>query len=161
MASDAVTLIRADHHILTGLLEQLRDTSNDRTALLEQVAARLIAHDRAEEQEIYPAIVAVAPAEFDEVQFGIEEHRETERKLRVLQALDPATAEFTPALRELIDAVGQHVYEEEESMLPELARLLDPAGLRELGAAYQRRRLAELRARGVDDEMAEALREQG
>ncbi|SDY38626.1 Hemerythrin HHE cation binding domain-containing protein [Micromonospora pattaloongensis] len=161
MTSDAVTLIRADHRIMADLLDQLRDPTGDRAPLLDQLAARLIAHGRAEEQEIYPAIVAVAPAETDEVELGIAEHRETERKLRVLQSLNPAAAEFMPALRDLTDTVRQHVEEEEVSVLPELARLFAATDLGELGAAYDRRRRAELRARGVDDEMAEALRERG
>lgn len=161
MASDAITLIKADHRILVDLVEQLRDPSADRTTLLGQLAARMLAHAHAEEEAVYPALVAQAPAEVDEIELGIEEHREAERQLRALQQIDPSSAEFTAALRTFTEAVTQHVDVEEMSILPELTRVLDPAALRELGDAYERCRQEKLRAHGVHDEMAEALREQG
>src|SRR3712207_9481325 len=94
MTSDAVTMIKNDHRVMESLFEKLKDPSSDRPALLEEVAARLNAHARAEEERVYPALVRAEPSEADEVHHGVEEHHEAEELLERLRATDPSGAQF-------------------------------------------------------------------
>ena len=161
MASDAVTLIKADHRVLAALLEQLEDPSSDRVALLEEVGARLTAHTRAEEDQVYPALIRADPDETDQIDDATDEHREVEGKLQLLQATDPDSVEFEYALRDFVDSVNHHVEQEESELLPGLEDTVDRATLEALGAAFDARRIEELQAYGIEDDMLAAAEEPG
>ena len=94
MRIDAITLIKADHRLLDGLLDRLEAGSGDRRALVEEVTARLTAHARAEEQQVYPAIKEAGTGEGDEVDHAYQEHWQAEHLLR--QGTEP---DRLPALR--------------------------------------------------------------
>ena len=82
MAADAVTLIEEDHRAMEALFDQVLARKGDRVALVAEITARLTAHARAEEQEVYPALAQADPAEQDEVEHAQEEHHEAEHLLR-------------------------------------------------------------------------------
>ena len=143
MASDAVTLIMNDHRIMEQLFDRLRSGPGDRQVLLDEIAARLTAHSHAEELRVYPSL----PAEV--AHHGADEHHEAERMLHDLQRMGPDDDGFTDRLEDFIAAVGHHVEEEETSMLPALRESVDQVRLRELGAAFEEVRLAELAVAGI------------
>ena len=154
MASDAVTLICRDHRVMKALLDQLKDPASDRVALVEEVAARFTAHVRAEEEQIYPLLVYAEPEdpyEGKQVRGGVREHREAEERLRTLRATDPDSRDFDIALRDLEVAVTTHVEEEESELLPDLVSSVDRETLETVGAAFDARRVHELRAYGFED----------
>jgi hemerythrin superfamily protein len=154
MASDAVTLICRDHRVMQALLDQLKDPASDRVALVEEVAARFTAHVRAEEEQIYPLLVFAEPEnphEGEEVRSGVQEHRAAEDRLRTLRATDPDSADFEIALRGLEAAVINHVEEEESELLPDLVSSVDRETLETVGAAFDARRIHELRVYGFED----------
>jgi hemerythrin superfamily protein len=151
MATDAVTLIRNDHKVLEGLFAKLQAGEGDRRALVDEVAARLTAHARAEEREVYPAITRADPEEEDEVEHAHEEHKEAEHLLVKVQNL-VASDHFTEALGQFVDAVRHHVEEEEDEVLPALRDAVDTETLEQLGAAFTRARVEELRKSGIEEE---------
>jgi Hemerythrin HHE cation binding domain/Rho termination factor, N-terminal domain len=162
MASDAVTLIKNDHRLLEDLFAQLK-AGGDRVALLTEVAARLEAHARAEETEVYP-VLARAAGEKAEVEHGTYEHLEAEHKLRKVRNLI-GSPHFDQALDEFVAAVGHHVQEEESELLPALAKATDKKHLERLGAAFERARLDELSTAGYEpapqfDDLADATRDE-
>jgi len=53
MTSDAVTLIKNDHRLVEHLFAQLQAGKGDRQELADEITARLTAHARAEEQQVY------------------------------------------------------------------------------------------------------------
>jgi hemerythrin superfamily protein len=53
-------MIKNDHRVLEQLFAQLKSGEGDRRALLDEVEARLTAHARAEEGEVYPVIAQAA-----------------------------------------------------------------------------------------------------
>lgn len=141
--ADVVTLIEHDHREIERLLTELETDRENRPQLLEKVTALLVAHDRAEEAEVYP----VARAEADEqgqVEHPADEHAEAERLLHQLHGTDPRAAEFDEQLAALVAAVRHHVGEEEKTVLPGLVAQHDEHRLRELGAAFESRKLHEL-----------------
>lgn len=157
MASDAITLICRDHRVMKALLDQLKDPASDREALVKEVAARFTAHVRAEEEQIYPLLVYAEPEdphEGEEVHSGVQKHREAEERLRTLRATDPDSPDFEIALHDLEVAVTAHVEEEESELLPDLLSSVDRETLETVGAAFNTRRIHELRVHGVEDERA-------
>jgi hypothetical protein len=145
-AADAVTLIERDHRALESLFERVRSGTGDRVTLLNEIAVRLTAHARAEEQEVYPALGPAAAAEpapdrHSEVEHAFDEHHEAEHWLRAARNLT-GSPHFDEAFAVFVAAVGHHVQEEEQEMLPALRKAVDPAALRTLGAAFEQARQA-------------------
>lgn len=168
MAADAVTLIKNDHRLMEQLFAQLKTGEGDRRALVTEIEARLSAHARAEEAEVYP-IIAKKAGEKGEVKHGTYEHLEAEHMLRKVRNLIDSP-HFEQALEEFIAAVDHHVQEEESELLPALAKAADKKTLNRLGVAFERARLDELSASGYEqapefapsraDGVADATREE-
>jgi len=167
MAADAVTLIKNDHRLMEELFAQLKAAKGDRRALVTEVQARLSAHARAEEAEVYPTL-AKAAGEKAEVEHGTYEHLEAEHKLRKVSNLIDSP-HFSQALDEFVGAVDHHVQEEESELLPALKKATDKETLDRLGAAFERARLDELSTSGYEqaprstepaDDLAEATRDE-
>ncbi|GII21791.1 hemerythrin domain-containing protein [Planosporangium mesophilum] len=151
MASDAVTLIMNDHRLMESMFEQVQAGEGDRRALVEEIAARLTAHARAEEKKVYPALARAEPSEKDEVHHGVDEHHEAEELLeKVMQNLD--SPKFDQMFSEFAQAVKHHVEEEESEILPALRDAVDRSTLEQLGDEFMRARLAELRSAGYDSD---------
>jgi len=167
MASDAVNVIKNDHRLMEGLFAQLRAGDGDRRAIVDEVAARLSAHARAEETEVYPAIAKAGEA--GEAEHGTFEHLEAEHKLRKVSNLVDSP-HFEQALDEFVAAVDHHVQEEESELLPALEKASDKRTLDRLGAAFERTRIDELSAAGYEeapesdgsgaDDLADATRDE-
>jgi hemerythrin superfamily protein len=138
MAADAVTLVEQDHRALEALFERVLAGEGDRTALIQEITARLTAHARAEEGEVYPALEA-APGEDEEVEHAHDEHHEAEHLLRKARNLT-ASPHFDEAFEAFVSAVRHHVEEEEERLLPALRNAVDTERLRQLGAAFEQAR---------------------
>src|SRR4051794_23946975 len=100
MAHDAVTLIKNDHRLMEELFTQLTAGEGDRRELVAEVEARLVAHARAEEAEVYP-VLATAAGEKQEVEHGTYEHLEAEQKLRKVRNLIDSP-HFGQALEEFV-----------------------------------------------------------
>jgi hemerythrin superfamily protein len=148
MSSDAVTLIKKDHRLLEGLFERLATSMGDRRPLVDEVVARLAAHARAEEREVYPAIADIDPQERAEVDHAFHEHAEAEHLLTKVRNLIESP-HFDQALTEFIAAVQHHVREEETEVLPVLEHAVDSATLARLGAAFEQSRIRQLRDAGL------------
>jgi hemerythrin superfamily protein len=147
MAADAVTLIMNDHRLLEGLLAQLRTDQGDRHALVEEITARLTAHARAEEQEVYPAIAQADPGEKPEVDHAYDEHLQAEHELAKVRNLI-ASPHFGDAVTAFVAAVKHHVEEEENEVLPRLREVVDADTLHRLGAAFAQAQAQELASTG-------------
>ncbi|MEZ0076170.1 hemerythrin domain-containing protein [Planotetraspora sp. GP83] len=144
MATDVISLITADHRDVESLFERLQKMPENRPALLAELAAKFIAHARAEEDKVYSALAKARPEDRQEVHHGEEEHHEAEEILSALLQADPDGPEFDTLLQEMVEAVSHHVREEETEILPDLAKALPPEKLAELGRAFSRRKAEEL-----------------
>jgi hemerythrin superfamily protein len=147
MPSDAIQLIKEDHRLLEGLFEQLQAGTDDRRTLVEEITARLTAHSRAEEREVYPAIKKADPAEGDEVDHAYHEHQEAEHLLGKVRNLI-GSPHFDEALTQFVAAVKHHVDEEESEVLPALEKAVDRDTLGRLGDAFDKARQSELAQAG-------------
>ncbi len=137
MASDAVSLIEQDHREMEALFERVLAGEGDRQAAVEEITARLTAHARAEEEEVYPAVTRAEPDEEAEVDHAYDEHHEAEHLLRKARNL-VATDHFEEAFTAFVAAVKHHVEEEETEVLPALRKAVDAKTLVRLGTAFDR-----------------------
>ncbi|TMR15499.1 hemerythrin domain-containing protein [Nonomuraea turkmeniaca] len=137
MDTDVITLITKDHRTVEGLFERLNKKEGDQHATVVELHALLIAHARAEEDEVYPDIDA---------HHSLEEHKEAEILLDALVRAEPGTKEFDRALNKLIKSVNHHVREEEKRILPAMAESVSTKRLQDLGKAFKKRRAEELDA---------------
>lgn len=147
MAEDVITLITRDHREMEKLFELLRLDRGQRPQNLGKLEAMFIAHSRAEEEKIYPAIAEEAD-EGEEVRHGAEEHHEAERLLMRLKECDPQSKEFDQRLQKFVEAVNHHVHEEEAEVLPALKQAVSDTRLRELGRVFNTLRAQEMQKFG-------------
>ncbi|WP_067180151.1 hemerythrin domain-containing protein [Microtetraspora niveoalba] len=144
MAVDVIGLITADHRDIEALFERIRETPENRPALVAELAAKFVAHSRAEEEKVYPVLAKKDPSEKKEVHHGAEEHHEAEEILSRLIAADPDGPDFDGPFQELVGAITHHVEEEESEVLPALAKALPPRRLAEMGREFSERKAREL-----------------
>lgn len=144
MTMDVINMITTDHRDVERLFDQLKKNTEDRPALLAELAAKFVAHSRGEEELVYPEIAKMVPSEKDQVREGAEEHHKAERMLLSLLDVDPDTEQFDTLLNELVQAVTHHVQEEEGEILPALKKAVPSQRLEELGRAFSERKAQEI-----------------
>ncbi|GAA3426384.1 hemerythrin domain-containing protein [Streptosporangium sandarakinum] len=145
MARDVISMIIADHRDIRAIFGRLRREPAARPALLVELAAKLVAHDRGEEEIVYPEITRVDPREAEHARHSVDEHQRAEQRLLHLLDIAPAAADFEPQLDDLADMVTRHFAAEEEGILPALAAALPRHRLEELGHAFARLTAEEIR----------------
>jgi len=137
MGTDVVELILTDHRRFEELFRGLRDRSSDRVALLDELAALLVAHAEAEEAEVYSALKRYKKVDADEVDHGAEEHAEGHQALLALMEVsDTGSSEWEDKLEELVEALSHHVDEEERTILNDAREQVADERRDELGKLF-------------------------
>ena len=95
-------------------------TEGDATAAVKQLADVLIAHSVAEEVVLYPALVMEGHKGHATIAY--EEQTLAKVQMAELERLTPLTQEWRDKLEHIRGAVMHHIYEEESTWFPELAR---------------------------------------
>ena len=137
---DAISLLKADHKKVKGLLEELEKTTErgakKRTKLLNQIETELRVHTNIEETIFYPAFLAAVKKKEDREMYfeALEEHHVVKGVLPDIQATDPGSERFGAKAKVLKELVTHHAKEEEKEMFPEAKKVLDQEQLIELGA---------------------------
>ncbi|WP_158846485.1 hemerythrin domain-containing protein [Saccharothrix deserti] len=148
MATDVVELILADHRRFEELFRGLRDRNSDRSTLLAELAALLVAHAEAEEAEVYPALKRYKEVDNAEVDHGAEEHAEGHQALLALMEVgDTQSDEWESKLEELVQALNHHVDEEERTILNDARQEVSDSRRDELGRLF-----VEIRKDRLDDD---------
>lgn len=159
---DVVAVILKDHRRMEELFRRMRSVEADRAAALEDLAALLIAHGKAEEAEVYPALKRFRNVDDEEVEHGKEEHQEGNEALLALMEVDEVGSdEWDEKLEELVKAVAHHIDEEERTILNGARENVPDARREELGALFLRARAEHLEADcGSIDSVRTVVREQ-
>lgn len=144
MPQNVIEMIMADHRDVEMIFEKLRKQPENRPALVAELAAKFVAHARAEEAEVYPELAKADPGERGEVHHGIEEHHEAEELLATLMETGPDRPEFTTVLERMVKAVEHHVEEEESDILPAMAKAISADKLVEMGRVFSQAKAEEL-----------------
>lgn len=113
--------ILAQHRRIEGLFAEARQGSGPAAqATVEELALLLNAHSMAEEAIVYPEISENSSKAHAAMAY--EEHAMTKVQLAALQKLQPGSQEWLEKLEHIESAVQQHVYQEENSWLPDVIR---------------------------------------
>jgi hemerythrin superfamily protein len=109
-------VIRLDHNKVNTLFTELLG-SDDPQKIQEyfgQIYKDLTAHAEAEEQVVYPRVRSFYGD--DNTQELYDEQGEMKRMLDQIKATSPNTSEFKDKIRQLMNAVGDHIRQEESTM---------------------------------------------
>jgi hemerythrin superfamily protein len=167
--TDAISMLKADHEKVRGLLAQLEKSTEKgakkREQLLSQIAEELTIHTTIEEEIFYPSYRdAVAKKEDRKLyQEAIEEHHVVDLVMPEIEETDPTSEVFSAKAKVLKEIVEHHAEEEEKQMFPRARKAMDANELVELGERMEARK-AELMSEGgvageQDDEELEAADE--
>lgn len=109
------------HRQIEALFAEARqDSGEGALAVVEELAILLNAHSMAEEAVIYPEISEHSGKAHAGMAY--EEHAMTKVQLAALQKLAPGTQDWHEKLDHIESAVQQHMYQEENSWLPDVIR---------------------------------------
>lgn len=111
-------ILRMDHTKAKTLFMEI-DKSNDPHKIQEffgQLYKDLMAHAKAEEQVVYPAVRPY----YDKTQNLYEEQAEQARMLDEIKSMSPSSANFKDKVRQLRDATNHHINQEENEMFPKI-----------------------------------------
>ena len=147
LQGDVVELVLEDHRRLEDLLRRLRDSSDDRDAVLRAFARLHVAHAIAEEEEVYPKLRRKDAIDEHEAEHGEEEHAEGhEALLAVLESGQLDGDDFDGLVEELAKVVNHHLTEEELTILNPAREDVPDDVRRELGRAFADERNRQLDA---------------
>ena len=93
----------------------------------KELALILTAHSIAEEAAIYPALAA--DKQVGHAELAYQEQAAAKMEMGLLERLDPMSEDYLDKLEHIRGAVAHHVYSEEGTWFPELARDLSAAEL--------------------------------
>jgi hemerythrin-like domain-containing protein len=160
--SDALLVIRDYHeHFLTlceglaQLIEQIElqaisgDFGVHARQLRQEFMAAFALHHHDEEHTLFPCVKHSSRHRLDEILRQLEtEHLEIDLVWSWLTPLLQDTgqvhdfAQFSHALRQFVQLLQRHIYNEEQALLPVIEQLLTPDQRQRIGASMQRERLA-------------------
>jgi hemerythrin superfamily protein len=131
---DVVDVLISDHRDVTALIGNIWSVADPmiRRDLTDTAISELVRHAVAEEMYVYPAMRKHLPDGDKAVEHDIEEHKELERAMKQLEAVDVSGTEFDAALRRLEALLADHVQDEESEQFPELRRRVPREELMEL-----------------------------
>ena len=142
-----VELILEDHRRFETLLRQLRDSTTDRDAVRQALAALHVAHGEAEEKHVYPTLRKKRAIDAEEAEHGMEEHAEGNKALlAVLELKGTDTQAFDDAVEELAGAINHHLTEEELAILNPAREEVSKESRAKLGLAFLTERNSQLDA---------------
>lgn len=141
--SDVVELIMTDHREVERLFDIMTRLPDTRVLHFPVLASLLIAHSRAEESEVYP-VAREEAGETEEVAHSQQEHAAAEHLLEQMADMNPTSARFDQALKDLVAAVRHHVEEEESTVLPGIRTRLSERRRGELAESFARARATHL-----------------
>jgi iron-sulfur cluster repair protein YtfE (RIC family) len=124
---DLYQLIKQDHQKVRRLFERLAEADSgtpSQARLFAELKRELELHTTAEEKYFYPALQQYDEAR-DLIEEAIEEHGDVKATLEELDRSDKEDERWTEELSELQQDVEHHVEEEENTIFPIAAELLD------------------------------------
>lgn len=137
----ATELLKRQHREVKGLFRQVKKASDarGRRAGVDEIAAKLEAHMRVEEQIFYPAVQEIGTKKAEEiVPEAFEEHHVAALVLGELPSVDPKDERFEAKMTVLEELIEHHVEEEEkEKEMFALAEKLGDDRLAEIGEEMQ------------------------
>ena len=117
-----VDVLTRDHREVTDLIAQIRSAPDaaSRRDLADVMITELVRHAVAEEMYVYPAMKKHLADGEAAVEHDVAEHKELERTMKELEAVDGSDPRFYSLLGELEATLADHVSDEESEQFPKL-----------------------------------------
>jgi hemerythrin superfamily protein len=145
-----ITLLERDHRIFEDLIDRIVATGDRAVVARRKLFARLrellIAHERMEEREFYPALKRF-PAAAEIVREGYAEHHVADVIVHELARIDMGSDDWRTKAHVLGENLRHHIGEEERKLFPKAKKLLSEPQLERLAKTMKKDRSASL-ARG-------------
>ncbi|HXD16198.1 MAG TPA: hemerythrin domain-containing protein [Vicinamibacterales bacterium] len=130
---DALDLIKQDHKRLKKLLQETLEAKEaDRESCMDHLRTELVAHERIEEEVLYPRLRDEKKAR-ESVLEGYEEHHVADVILDELLDVPPETDVWKAKVKVLKENVEHHMDEEESELFKKARAVLDSDELHRLG----------------------------
>jgi len=133
---NALTLLMDDHRAMKKLLNRGEETTEravkTRHELLDRVTTELRAHEKIEEDILYPALKEHPKAK-DIVLEGYQEHHVADLLIRELHETDVTDERWGAKFKVLKEGIEHHIEEEEGDMFKKARDIFTGAELNELG----------------------------
>jgi len=143
---DAVQFLLEEHQKVKNKFTEIEAAGpQQRAQMFQQLVPELKIHEEIEDTYLYGPIAA-DPAAQGTKAAGFEEHQDKdveqlEKKIQKLMQTDPAGDDWLSQLHEVRDTLMDHVREEEQEILPQIAQIWDREKLnfagQEMAAAKQ------------------------
>jgi hemerythrin superfamily protein len=130
-------VLRADHSKVNTLFTELLQ-SNDPQKIQEyfgQIYKDLTAHSEAEEEVVYPRVRAFYGAA--ETQELYDEQAQAKRELEEIKAISPSSPQFKEKVKQLMDAIGDHIRQEESTMFAAIRNNLSSEQTEQLATEFK------------------------
>jgi hemerythrin superfamily protein len=136
---DAIEILTHDHREVEEMFGELTRATEpaERRRIVDDITIELIRHAVAEEMYLYPAVRRQVPDGDAIADKEISDHAEVERVLKELEEADATDPNFDILTRRLIEDVGEHVEDEENTLFPQLAGHTTKQDLLKLGGQIQ------------------------
>jgi predicted DNA-binding protein len=149
---DAITMLKADHDKVKGLLSDLESTTErgvkTREELFATIKGELTIHEVIEEEIFYPALKSHPKAK-DVVLEAYEEHHVVDLLMGELESLDVSDPTWGAKATVMKENIEHHIEEEEGEMFRQARQVFDRQELEELGNRMAQRKLSAGRELGV------------
>ncbi|MFJ8078398.1 hemerythrin domain-containing protein [Streptomyces sp. NPDC096176] len=125
-----------EHREMEALFDQVQDTAMDngrRRELADRMTIELVRHAVAEEDYLYPAVRTHLKGGRQLADKEMVDHALVERLLKDLEDTDPGRTKFEQTMIRLVEAVNEHVRDEEDRLFPMLQAACSSQLLQELG----------------------------
>jgi len=136
---DVVDILSSDHREFQALIAEIRTApdAETRSDLRDALVSGLVRHAVGEEMYVYPAIKQYVPDGEAAVEHDIAEHKELERTMKELEAVEPTDPQFDTLLGQLETILVDHVQDEESDQFPKLRVAIPREQLIEIGSKVQ------------------------
>lgn len=146
---DAVSLLRADHKVVSGLFEEFEKSRSvaKKKQLVAQICQELTVHAQIEEEIFYPEVQA-ALNDKELVPEARVEHQSIKDLIAAVEGVDPDGPDYDAKVKVMSEWVKHHVKEEQNEMFPKAKKSgLDMAELGERLLLRKQQLLAEVQAK--------------
>jgi hemerythrin superfamily protein len=139
MGEDVVDILSSDHREFQALIQEIRTAPDaaTRSDLRDALVSGLVRHAVGEEMYVYPAIKQYVPDGEAAVEHDTAEHKELERTMKELEAVEPTDPQFDTLLGRLESILLDHVQDEESDQFPKLRVAIPREQLVEIGSKVQ------------------------
>jgi len=141
---DAITLLRADHQQVLGMLDTLGSgpaapagAGDERLRARKELVTELVIaesqHEAVEEQFFWPMVRDRVPGGEELADHAVGQEDAAKQVLNALDRADPATAEFEKLVNTIVADGREHIGYEQDQVWPKVQAALSAAELEDLG----------------------------